>query len=105
MIYKTQDEKEIFKSLLPEIDEIKNVFKDSKYSGMEIERDIVDCINNEIHHICQEDNKYHKRIVNDNYKVYLRKINDDIFTKKIEKIMDKIVTKLDRLEKEYFERV
>lgn len=105
MIYKTQDEKEIFKSLLPEIDEIKNVFKDSKYSGMEIERDIVDCINNEIHHICQEDNKYHKRIANDNYKVYLRKINDDIFTKKIEKIMDKIVTKLDRLEKEYFERV
>jgi len=105
MIYKTQDEKEMFKSLLPEIDEIKNIFKDSVYSGMEIERDIVDCINNEIHHICQENNKYHKRITNNNYKVYLRKIDDDIFTTKIEKVMDKIIDKLNRLEKEYFERV
>ena len=104
VLYKTDGEKELFQKLLPEIDEVKNSFKKSNYKGHQLERDIIDCINNEIHHVCN-DKDYHKRLGNHSYKTYINEIKDSRLQDTICSLILEIARKIDKFEKEYFERV
>jgi len=102
MLYQTKDEKEMFINLLPQINKIKNIYKKNDLMSS---RDIVDCINNEIHHCCQEDDMYVKRLSNGRYKKYLNNIPSKEIKQELEVIISDIEEDIKQFTKEYFEKI
>ncbi|MFW6016064.1 MAG: hypothetical protein ACOCRK_06470 [bacterium] len=102
MLYKTKDEKEMFINLLPQINKIKDIYKEN---GLVSSRNLVDCINNEIHHCCQEENMYKKRLSNGRYKKYLKNIPSKEIKQELEAIIGDIKKDIEQFTKEYFEKI
>ncbi|MFP4018257.1 MAG: hypothetical protein ACLFUH_03320 [Bacteroidales bacterium] len=102
MLYSTQDEKELFKNIVPEINKIKGIFEKYNLRGTEIESNVVDAINNEI--VCSATDCIHfKRLKNKVYKKYLYDLDQEI-KDEIEDVLQKIKKKIKRFKKEYFEK-
>lgn len=105
MLYKESEEKELFKNLIPEINDIKEIFEIAGLDKTEIEFKIIDCINNEINNIIERKGKNNINLKNNSYKFYTKDIENKITKKRIENIIKKIIYKISRFEKEYLERV
>lgn len=93
MIYKTFDEKELFKKVIPEINKLKRLFEDNDLSGTIIESDLITCINNEISCTVNFKKKKGKRLKTHFYKRHFKNLNKPI-KNKIEIIVDIIIEKI-----------
>ncbi|MFW6008274.1 MAG: hypothetical protein ACOCP8_03315 [archaeon] len=104
MLYETIDEKELFKNIMPEINSMKDYFKLINMSNSTIETDLIDMINNEIHHIVNNQ-KNIKRLSNNMYQVIVKKIPNEDHQKEIIKIIKNILLICDRFKVEYLEKI
>jgi len=103
--YISEGEKELFKKMLPVIDDIRKLIKCNNIDD-ETEHNIILCINNEIYDVCKfREKEYQKKINNGYYHKFTRQIDNPEIRKNINQKMKELKYIAQDFKKEYFEEI